>query len=71
MALQHRKRMPTSDVESLFNVFGDLLNTMKGFGVPENQVNAWDPIMDVISTDKQIIVHAELPGVRKEVISLY
>ena len=43
--------------------------------VPQQQSQAvstqqWRPVIDVKSNDKEVFVHAELPGVRKEDISL-
>ena len=36
----------------------------------EVSTQQWRPVIDVKSNDKEVFVHAELPGVRKEDISL-
>jgi HSP20 family protein len=59
---------PLREFDELFDRMFDLRRWMKNWPVAAEF--EWRPATDVIETDKEILLKAELPGVRKEDVSV-
>lgn len=59
---------PWRDMDELFDRMFDLRRWMKTW--PATAEFEWRPATDVIETDKEIVLKAELPGVKKEDVSV-
>jgi len=64
---------PANEVASIYNRLGSVFNDpffKPFFGHTENEMKAWHPMVDIFEEKDQIIVKADLPGVKKENISI-
>jgi len=64
---------PANEVASIYNRLGSVFNDpffKPFFGNTENEMKAWHPMVDIFEEKDQIIVKADLPGVKKEDISI-
>jgi HSP20 family molecular chaperone IbpA len=68
MALQPKRNIDDWLASPFEDFFRSWNRAIRNMDVPSDRINAWTPSVDVKSTDKDIIVHAELPGVKKEVL---
>ena len=59
---------PFADVDTLFNrmVPGNFMNFPRFALEPNGKKAAWAPAADISETDKEYLIRAELPAVKKE-----
>src|SRR5215211_1922481 len=59
---------PQSEVNRLFDeMFGSLGNTSRQQRTPQTQ---WAPALDVVHEDGDLLIRAELPGVKREDVEI-
>jgi HSP20 family protein len=62
---------PSREFEDIYNRMGQLMNLAFGdFGLARAADVPWSPLADVSETDDAYVVHAELPGVRKDQVEV-
>ncbi len=64
---------PANEVASIYNRLGSVFNDpffKPFFSNTENEIQTWHPMVDIFENKNQIIVKADLPGVKKEDISI-
>ena len=64
---------PTNGMASIYNHLGSFFNDpffKPLFSGTEKEMQAWHPMVDIFEDKEQIIIKADLPGVKKENISI-
>ncbi len=64
---------PANEMVNFYNHLGNVFNDpffKPFFSNSENEITSWNPMVDIFEEDGKIVVKADLPGVKKEDISI-